>query len=89
MISVQTLNDELTGLAARTLDAGKRHISVRWESAPAIVRVGLMIEHYDWDNRMHAIRMLRDFEISHADEFALEYDIVPFEPVMDENFAEA
>ncbi|WP_030526593.1 hypothetical protein [Phycicoccus jejuensis] len=90
MMTAETIKYELEG---RVLDlgesVGKRHVSVRWEPAPRIVRVGLMIEHYDWDNRMEAIRLLRSFERAHVDEFAVEYDIVPLEAVTNEAYAEA
>ena len=68
---------------------GKFHVSVRWEPLPAVARVGTMIENYDWDNRMRTLRVLRAFEADHAEDFALEYDIVPLEAVTDEAFADA
>lgn len=89
MISPDTLQFELAG---RVTDLGldsKHHISVRWEPGPAIVRVGLMINEYTWDNRMRVLEMLLAFERDHADEFAVEFDIVPLAPVQDEEFAEA
>ena len=90
MVSASTLQYELAGrFQGIAKDAGKLHLSVRWEPVPRIARVGAMLEHYDWNNRMSAIRVLRDFEREHADEFALEYDIVPLEAVLDESFAEA
>ena len=89
MISTDTLQYELSG---RVNDLGlesKHHISVRWEPGPAIVRVGLMINDYDWDTRMQVLEMLLAFERDHADEFAVEFDIVPLAPVQDDEFAEA
>lgn len=90
MISVETLTYELDG-RFRNLEpsVGKYHLSLRWEPAPAVVRVGAMLEAYDWDNRMKALRMLREFAQAHADEFALEYDIVPLEAVTNPEYAEA
>jgi hypothetical protein len=89
MISTETLQYELSGrLADLGLDS-KHHISVRWEPAPAIVRVGLMIDDYTWDNRMRVLEMLLGFERDHADEFAVEFDIVPLAPVQDDEYAEA
>jgi hypothetical protein len=89
MISVQTLRFELAGRVADLWLGTKNHISVRWEPAPAIVRVGLMIDDYTWDNRMRVLQMLLAFERDHADEFALEFDIVPLAPVQSDDFAEA
>jgi hypothetical protein len=89
MISVQTLRFELAGRVADLGLGTKNHISVRWEPAPAIVRVGLMIDDYTWDNRMRVLQMLLAFERDHADEFALEFDIVPLAPVQSDDFAEA
>lgn len=89
MITTQTLTDELHGLLERSLNAGKMHVSVRWEPLPAVVRLGLMIEHYTWDARMDAISALTEFERVHSDDFAVEYDIVPLEAVTNLEYAEA
>lgn len=89
MISTQTLQFELAGRVADLGLEGKHHISVRWEPSPAIVRVGLMIDDYTWETRMRALEMLLGFERDHADEFALEFDIVPLAPVQSDDFAEA
>ena len=90
MISAETLRYELEGRVAEAASSlGKTHLSVRWEPAPRIARVGWMLDHYDWDSRMEAIRLLRRFEREHTDEFAIEYDVVPLEPVLDEAYAEA
>lgn len=89
MPSRQSLQFELEG-RFNDLDpqVGKHHLSVRWEPTPQIVRVGAMIEHYDWDNRLAVLKLLRAFESDHADDFAVEYDILPIEAVTDD-FAEA
>jgi hypothetical protein len=89
MISAQTVHYELAGRVADLGLETKHHISVRWEPGPAVVRVGLMIDHYTWDNRMRVLEMLLGFEPYHADEFALEFDIVPLAPVQSDEFAEA
>ncbi len=90
MVTVKTLEFELSGRFQEIADTvGKRHLSVRWEPAPRIARVGAMLENYDWDTRMAAIEVLRAFEREHEDEFALEYDVVPLEAVTDESYAEA
>lgn len=87
--SRQTLEFELAGRFEQLGMETKNHISVRWEKAPAVVRVGFMISDYTWENRLRVLRMLTEFERDHADEFAVEYDICPLEPVKDESFAEA
>lgn len=89
MISPSTLQFELAGRVAELGLDTKNHISVRWEPGPAIVRVGLMIDDYTWDNRMRAIEMLLAFERDHADEFAIEFDILPLAPAQSDEFAEA
>lgn len=90
MIDASSIQYELLGRFEGLNDRlGKKHLSVRWEPGPRIVRVGAMVENYDWDTRMEVLRTLRAFERQHADEFAVEYDIVPLEAVMDESFAEA
>lgn len=87
MITTDTLKCELEG-RLKALDVGKQHVSVRCEPGPAIVRTGVMIEEYDWDNRTHILRSLLAFEADRADEFALEFDIIPLDAVIDESFAE-
>lgn len=90
MISTETLRYELEGRFHDAEEAvGKFYISVRWEPTPRIARVGAMLDHYDWDSRMNAIKILRSFEREHSDDFALEYDIVPLEAVTDEGFSES
>ena len=89
VISVETISFELSGRFEQLGLETKNHLSVRWEPLPAIVRIGLMIADYNWDNRMRVLSMLTEFEAAHADEFAVEYDIVPLEPVKDDSFAEA
>jgi hypothetical protein len=90
MISAASIQYELQGRFNDLADeVGKHHLSVRWESGPRIVRIGAMVENYDWEHRMSVLRSLRAFERDHADEFAVEYDILPLEAVNDEAFAEA
>jgi hypothetical protein len=88
MVSAATLQYELAGRFDE-LEVGKTHLSVRWEPAPGIARVGAMIERYDWDNRMSAIRALLAFQSQHADEFAVEFDVLPLDAVQSDDFAEA
>lgn len=90
MISSDTLKYEIAGrLRELDSDLGKLHLSVRWEAGPQIARVGACIERYDWDNRMAVIAKLLEFEQAHADELAVEFDVIPLEAVNDEKFAEA
>ena len=88
MITHETIRYELEG-RFRDLHVGKTHLSVRYDRAPRIVRVGACLSEYNWDNRMAVLESLLSFEQDHADEFALEFDIVPLEAVADEAFAEA
>lgn len=89
MITAESIQYELYGRFDDLAEAvGKHHLSVRWESAPRVARVGAMLENYDWDSRMKAIEVMYDFQKTHADEFAVEYDILPLDAVTDESFAE-
>lgn len=88
MITVETLRYELEGRFA-SIEFGKVHVSVRWEPAPKIVRVGAVISDYTWERRMRAIELLLAFEDDHKDEFSVDFDVVPLEAVQDEQFAEA
>lgn len=89
MISQETLRFELQGRFSDLQDQLiKTHWSVRWEPGPRIVRVGACIEAYTWDNRMQVIERLLKFERDHADEFAVEFDVVPLAPVQDDEYAE-
>lgn len=90
MISAESVKYELVGRFEPIASAlGKTHLSVRWEPGARIVRVGACIEQYTWDARMAALRALLDYEEAHADELALEFDIVPLEAVQDEGYAKA
>lgn len=88
MITRETILAELDDRFA-VLAVGKTHLSVRYESGPRIARVGACLARYEWDTRMEAIETLLDFERDHTDEFAVEFDVVPLDAVVDENFAEA
>ena len=68
---------------------GKNHVSVRWEPQARIVRLGVMIDNYTWDNRMVVLDRLLEFEAEHKNDFALEFDIVELQAVEDEAFADA
>jgi len=89
MISVETLSFELhAGLDDLLPTVGKTHISVRWEPVARIVRIGVSIDEYDWDNRMTVLQRLLEFEAAHREEFAVEFDILPLGAIEDAGFAE-
>lgn len=90
VITSENLKFELSGrLRKLDNDLGKTHLSVRWEPGPKIARMGVCVETYNWDTRMAVIQVLLDFERDHADELAVEFDVIPLESVNDEQFAEA
>ncbi len=89
MTAVQSLQFELRGRFDAISDVSKSHLSVRWESAARIVRVGACIFPYSWATRLVALESLLVFERDHADEFAVEFDIIPLASVNDPEFAEA
>lgn len=68
---------------------GKRHLSVRFEPGPRIVRAGIALHEYTWDNRMAVIQTVLDLEDSHQDEFAVEFDVIPLEALNDADHAVA
>ncbi len=72
----------------KPLTLGKKHISVRYEPDTRIVRVGACIADYSWETRDQVIDVLLDFEDSHEGEFAVEFDVVPLEAVVDPQYAE-
>lgn len=75
-------------LEGRMQDLGtKRHISVRWEPGPRMVRVGVCIADYDWEHRDAALDKILEFESDHP-ELAVEFDIIPLEAVTSSNYAE-
>lgn len=88
MITTETLRYELEGRFT-SIGFGKVHVSVRWEPAPRIVRVGAVISEYTWERRLQTIELLLAFERDHKDEFSLVFDVVPLEAIQDESFAEA
>lgn len=66
----------------------KHHLSVRWEPAPGICRVGVCIHEYTWEMRDMVIDQLLAFEDAHTGEVALEFDIFALEDVNTVGFAE-
>jgi hypothetical protein len=76
------LEDRLVGVPT------KFHLSVRWEPAPGIVRVGVCLHEYTWENRETVIDRILAFEDAHAGEAAVEFDIFALEDVNTAGFAE-
>lgn len=66
----------------------KKHVSVRWEPAPGIARVGVCIHDYNWNTRDQILDRLLAFEDAHEGEVALEFDIFALEDVNTVGFAE-
>lgn len=89
MITDMTVRQGLESALHEAPELGKFHLSVRYEPGPSIVRAGVCIENYTWDTRMLVIDRVLAFEREHADDFAIEFDVVPLEAVNDEHFAEA
>lgn len=87
MITVENIKYELSG-RLRDLPTGKSHISVRYERGSRIARIGACITNYDWDTREAVVDALLDYEDAHADEFAVEFDVIPLEAVNDVDYAE-
>ena len=87
MASTETYKYELEGRLADLADP-KMHLSVRYEPGPGIVRVGVCLSEYTWEKREQAIDRLLQFEADHADEIAVEFDIIPVEAVNTVGFAE-
>lgn len=68
---------------------GKRHVSVRFEPGPRIIRAGVALANYSWETRMVAIEALVALEDGHEDEFAVEFDVIPLEALNDADHAVA
>ena len=66
----------------------KKHVSVRWEPAPGICRVGVCLHEYTWETRDQVIDRILAFEDAHIGEVAVEFDIFSLEDVNTVGFAE-
>ena len=86
MLTLEDLRAELENRLTEV--PTKKHISVRWEPAPGICRVGVCIKDYDWDTRDRVIDHLLAFEDAHAGEVAVEFDVIPLDAVSTVGFAE-
>lgn len=86
MLTYDTIKADIEG---RLVDLPtKNHLSVRWEPAPGICRVGVCLHEYTWDTRDQVIDRLLAFEDAHIGEVALEFDIFSLEDVNTMGFAE-
>ncbi len=86
MLVLETLRAEIEDRLSEV--PTKKHISVRWEPAPGVCRVGVCIADYNWDMRDQVIDRLLAFEDAHAGEVAVEFDVIPLEAVNTVGFAE-
>lgn len=86
LTTTETLKADIEG---RLVDVPtKKHVSVRWEPAPGICRVGVCLHEYTWDMRDRVIDRLLAFEDAHIGDIALEFDIFALEDVNTVGFAE-
>ncbi len=85
VITVETLKGELDEALQ---GVGKYHLSVRWEAGPRVARVGVCVADYSWDVRDDVLRRVLAVEAAHADDIAIEVDIVPLDAVNTTGFAE-
>lgn len=86
MAILENVNYELEG-RLRPLDIGKVHLSVRYEPETHLVRIGACLANYTWETRDQVIDAILEFEDSHADEYVVEFDVIPLEPVLDPDYA--
>lgn len=90
MTSVDSIRYELEGRMANiSEEVGKFDLSVRWEPMARIVRVGFLVQNYEWAARMRVIEIATAFQNDHLDDFAVDFDVIPYESVVDSQFAEA
>lgn len=90
MTSIDSIKFELDArMQEIASDIGKYDLSIRWEPMGRIARVGFLVQHYEWAARMRVIEVAAAFQRAHLDDFALDFDVVPFDAVNDVTFAEA
>jgi hypothetical protein len=90
MTSVVSIQDELDGMMQGIAnEVGKYDLSVRWEPMGRIARVGFLIQHYEWAARMRVIEVATAFQRAHLNDFALDFDVIPYDAVIDAEFVEA
>jgi len=90
MTSIDTIRYELDSrMQEISNDVGKFDLSVRWEPMARIARVGFLVQNYEWASRMRVIEVATAFQRAHLDDFAVDFDVIPYESVLDTEFAEA
>jgi hypothetical protein len=90
MTSIESIRYELDGRMQEIGHCvGKFDLSLRWEPMARIVRVGFLIQNYQWAPRMRVIELATAFQRAHLDDFAVDFDVIPYESVIDTEFAEA
>ena len=90
MSFIDTIRYELDGRMSEIVsEVGKYDLSLRWESAARIARVGFLVQHYEWAARMKVIEVASAFQRDHLDDFAVDFDVIPYDSVNDADFAEA
>ena len=86
MLTVESMKSEIDECLRDV--STKHHLSVRWEPAPGICRVGVCVHEYTWDIRDQVIDRLLAVEDAHEGDVAIEFDIFPLESVNTVGFAE-
>lgn len=86
MLTLELLRAEIEHLLTEV--PTKKHVSVRWEPAPGVCRVGVAVHDYSWETRDAVIDRLLAFEDAHVGEVAVEFDVIPLEAVNTVGFAE-
>lgn len=90
MTSIESVRYELEArMREISQEVGKFDLSLRWEPMSQIVRVGFLIQNYEWASRMRVIELATAFQQAHLDDFAVDFDVIPFDSVIDTEFAEA
>lgn len=90
MTNVDSIRYEIEGrMLEISSEVGKFDLSIRWESMARIVRVGFLVQNYEWAARMRVIEVATAFQNDHLDDFAVDFDVIPYESVVDSDFAEA
>lgn len=89
-VNIDSVRYELEGrMQEISREVGKFDLSLRWEPMGRIVRVGFLIQNYQWATRLRVIELVTAFQQDHLDDFAVDFDVIPFDSVLDTEFAEA
>lgn len=90
MTNVDSIRYEIEGrMLEISNDVGKFDLSIRWEPMARIARVGFLVQNYEWAARMKVVEVATAFQNDHLDDFAVDFDVIPYESVLDSEFAEA